>query len=164
MIKELKILKYILLLSVMLSAMACESVDSQRIPALNVNIDLSNAGLWNTYGVSGYGMCRIFDREQRIPDNFAYTERTFTGYGGVMLVYGINGPVAYDRACPVEVSRKAVLYFDSSTLEAYCKQCGSRFNVCEADGVPVKGQALENRYGLQRLSVVPAGGGYLITR
>ena len=58
--------------------------DSQRIPALNVNIDLSNAGLWNTYGVSGYGMCRIFDREQRIPDNFAYTERTFTGYGGVM--------------------------------------------------------------------------------
>ena len=113
----MKILKYILLLSVMLSAMACESVDSQRIPALNVNIDLSNAGLWNTYGVSGYGMCRIFDREQRIPDNFAYTERTFTGYGGVMLVYGINGPVAYDRACPVEVSRKAVLYFDSSTLE-----------------------------------------------
>ena len=109
----MKILKYILLLSVMLSAMACESVDSQRIPALNVNIDLSNAGLWNTYGVSGYGMCRIFDREQRIPDNFAYTERTFTGYGGVMLVYGINGPVAYDRACPVEVSRKAVLYFDS---------------------------------------------------
>ena len=160
----MKILKYSLLLSVMLSAMACESVDSQRIPALNVNIDLSNAGLWNTYGVSGYGMCRIFDREQRIPDNFAYTERTFTGYGGVMLVYGINGPVAYDRACPVEVSRKAVLYFDSSTLEAYCKQCGSRFNVCEADGVPVKGQALENRYGLQRLSVVPAGGGYLITR
>ena len=72
----MKILKYILLLSVMLSAMACESVDSQRIPALNVNIDLSNAGLWNTYGVSGYGMCRIFDREQRIPDNFAYTERT----------------------------------------------------------------------------------------
>ena len=51
----MKILKYILLLSVMLSAMACESVDSQRIPALNVNIDLSNAGLWNTYGVSGYG-------------------------------------------------------------------------------------------------------------
>ena len=85
----MKILKYILLLSVMLSAMACESVDSQRIPALNVNIDLSNAGLWNTYGVSGYGMCRIFDREQRIPDNFAYTERTYTGYGGVMLVYGI---------------------------------------------------------------------------
>lgn len=63
----MKILKYILLLSVMLSAMACESVDSQRIPALNVNIDLSNAGLWNTYGVSGYGMCRIFDRELGFP-------------------------------------------------------------------------------------------------
>ena len=52
----MKILKYILMLSVMLSAMACGSVDSQRIPALNVNIDLSNAGLWNTYGVSGCGV------------------------------------------------------------------------------------------------------------
>ena len=63
----MKILKYILLLSVMLSAMACESVDSQRIPALNVNIDLSNAGLWNTYGVSGYGMCRILTGSRGFP-------------------------------------------------------------------------------------------------
>ena len=164
MLKIRNILKYTLLLTVMSAVSSCESVDSQRIPALNVNIDLSNAGLWTTYGVSGYGMCRMFDREQHIPENFTYTERTYTGYGGVMLVYGINGPVAYDRACPVEVSRKAVLYFDSSTLEAFCKQCGSRFNVCEADGVPIKGKALEEHYGLQRLSVVPAGGGYLITR
>lgn len=147
-----------------MAAVACESVDSQRIPALAVNIDLSNAGLWTTYGVSGYGMCRMFSREDHIPNDFAYTERTYTGYGGVMLVYGINGPVAYDRACPVEVKKSAVLYFDSSTLEAYCKTCGSRFSVCEADGVPVKGPALENRYGLQRLSVVPVGGGYVITR
>ena len=164
MLKIRNILKYTLLLTVMSAVSSCESVDSQRIPALNVNIDLSNAGLWTIYGVSGYGMCRMFDRELHIPENFAYTERTYTGYGGVMLVYGINGPVAYDRACPVEVSRKAVLYFDSSTLEAFCKQCGSRFNVCEADGVPIKGKALEEHYGLQRLSVVPAGGGYLITR
>ena len=145
----MKILKYILLLSVMLSAMACESVDSQRIPALNVNIDLSNAGLWNTYGVSGYGMCRIFDREQRIPENFAYTERTFTGYGGVMLVYGINGPVVSLEGDP-GFQMNEMVYVGKENL------------VGEVIGLT--SQALENRYGLQRLSVVPAGGGYLITR
>ncbi len=159
--RVLKLLSLCLLLAV---ATACESVDSQRIPALNVNIDLSNAGLWQVYGVSGYGQCRIFDRNQRIPADFTFTDRTYTGFGGVLLVYGINGPVAYDRACPVEVDKNVPLYFDSETLEAFCAKCGSRFNVCEADGVPIKGSALENRYGLQRLSVVPAIGGYVITR
>ncbi len=154
-----------LLFGLLLTAMAaCESVDSQRIPALNVSVDLSNAGLWQVYGVSGYGQCRIFDRSKHLPADFTFTERTYTGYGGVMLVYGINGPVAYDRACPVEVDKNVTLYFDSETLDAYCPKCGSRFNVCEADGVPTQGTALENRYGLQRLSVVPANGGYIITR
>lgn len=161
---KLRILRYAIVAAAGLAMGACETVDSQRIPALAVNIDLSNAGLWNTYGVSGYGECRIFDRNKHLPSNFTFTERTYTGYGGVMLVYGINGPVAYDRACPVEVSKKAVLTFDSSTLEAVCNTCGSRFNVCEADGVPVSGEALENRYGLQRLTVVQSGGGYIITR
>lgn len=147
-----------------LAMAACESVDSQRIPALAVNIDLSNPGLWNSYGVSGLGMCTMFSREQHIPNNFAYTERTYTGFGGVMLVYGINGPVAYDRACPVEVKKSVVVYFDPSTLEAYCKSCGSRFNVCEADGLPVKGPAFEKHYGMQRLTTVALNGGYIITR
>ncbi len=154
-----------LLYGLLLTALAaCESVDSQRIPALSVNIDLSNAGLWQVYGVSGYGQCRIFDRNKHLPADFTFTERTYTGFGGVLLVYGINGPVAYDRACPVEVDKNVPLYFDSETLEAFCSKCGSRFNVCEADGVPIQGTALENRYGLQRLSVVPANGGYIITR
>jgi len=143
---------------------SCETVDNQRIPSLNVFLDLSNPGLWNTYGVSGYGRCRMFNREKRIPDNFPYIERSATGFGGVMLVYGINGPAAFDRACPVEVDRNVVLLFDSDNLEAYCPKCGSRFNVCEAAGVPIQGEALTGRYGLQQFKVVAAGGGYIITR
>lgn len=81
-----------------------------------------------------------------------------------MLVYGINGPTAYDRCCPVEVDKDIVLSFDSKTFEAYCPTCGSRFNVCEADGVPLSGPALSNHYGLQRFVVVASNGGYIITR
>ena len=51
-----------------------------RIPSVNVFLDLGNAGLWNTYGVHGYGECRMFNRENRIPDNFPYIERSATGY------------------------------------------------------------------------------------
>lgn len=162
--RRLRLLLSSLTVAAMLAMPACETVDSERIPSYSVYIDLSNQGLWTTYGVSGYGTCRMFNREKRIPSNFAFTERTYTGYGGVMLVYSINGPVAYDRACPVEVSKNVCVNFDETTLEAYCPTCGSRFNVCEADGVPVSGQALTDKYGLQRLSVVPTGYGYVITR
>lgn len=158
-------LKKLLLAAVCLAGLsACETVDSMRIPSVNVFLDLGNAGLWNTYGVHGYGNCRFFNREKRIPANFPYVERSATGFGGIMLVYGINGPTAYDRACPVEIDKNTVLSFDYDSMEAYCPKCGSRFNVCEADGVPIAGAALENRYGLQRFSVVPSNGGYIIIR
>ena len=80
------------------------------------------------------------------------------------LVYGINGPIAYDRACPVEVDRDVVLYFDSDNFEAYCPKCGSRFNVCDAGGVPVSGEAVDRKYGLQQFRVIATNGGYVITR
>ena len=111
----------------------CDSVDDMRIPSVNVFLDLGNAGLWNTYGVHGYGECRMFNRENRIPDNFPYIERSATGYGGIMLVYGINEP-------------------------------GSRFNVCDAGGVPVSGEAVDRKYGLQQFRVIATNGGYVITR
>lgn len=160
----MKGLKWLFCSVAIVATAACSSVDSYRIPAHSVFIDLSNAGLWNTYGVPGYGECRMFSKDKRIPATFPYTERTSTGFGGIMLVYGINGPTAYDRCCPVEVDKDIVLSFDSETFEAYCPTCGSRFNVCEADGVPLSGPALSNHYGLQRFVVVASNGGYIITR
>lgn len=148
-----------------LASPSCETVETNRVPAFNVYLDLTTQGIWDVFGVHGYGDYRYFSRESRIPANFAYTERSATGYGGVLLIYGINGPMAYDRACPVEVDKNAVLRIDSDNLEAYCPTCGSRYNVLEADGAPVAGTALERRYGLQRLSVSASSmGGYLVTR
>lgn len=143
---------------------ACETVDNDRIPAMPVNIDLGNPGLWNTYGVSGYGQYRYFNREKHVPANFNYTASTYTGYGGVLLLDGINGPMAYDAACPYEVSKDAVVSIDSDNLEAVCSKCGSRFNVFDAAGAPVSGPALERRYGMLQLRVIASGMGYIVTR
>lgn len=152
------------LLAGLVGLASCERVETTRIPAFNVYIDLGNSGMWNTYGVHGYGDHTYFDKGKRIPLDFPFTERTYTGFGGILLTYGINGPLAYDRACPYEAERDVVLSFDSERLEAYCPKCGSRFSVCEADGAPLSGPAFDRHYGLQRLSVVPSNGGYIITR
>ena len=78
----MKGLKWLFCSVAIVATAACSSVDSYRIPAHSVFIDLSNAGLWNTYGVAGYGECRMFSKDKRIPANFPYTERTSTGFGG----------------------------------------------------------------------------------
>lgn len=45
----------------------CNHVDDDRIPALPVSINLQGAGVWNTYGVAGFGLHREFIRSEKIP-------------------------------------------------------------------------------------------------
>ena len=142
---------------------ACEKVNDDRIPPVPAYLALNNAGLWNTYGVAGYGQFRYFNKNKRIPSNYSYKETDYTGFGGILLIEGIDGPLAYDRACPVEATTDAVLTIDSDNYEAVCSKCGSRFNVCEAAGAPISGKAHELKYGLRRFSVIAASGGYIIT-
>ena len=82
---------------------SCNSINDDVIPSIPVYLNLTSASLWNTYGVAGYGDYRIFVKELRQPSNFAYTEQTSTGFGGVLLVNGTNPfsleagvPMAYD--------------------------------------------------------------------
>ena len=76
---------------VMPTLTSCQSVDDERIPAVPVAIRLGDAGRWNTYGVSGFGLCRYFIRQTGEPANFPYTEQTYTGFGGVLLIGGTPG-------------------------------------------------------------------------
>ena len=111
-----KVVAYLFCIVVSLVAMAfggCNAIDNTRIPALAVNIRLTKIGLWNTYGVAGFGQYRYFIKENREPSNFPYTETTYTGYGGVLLIGGMdpftsetNVPLAYDMSCPVECKRE----------------------------------------------------------
>jgi len=155
-------------------AAGCGSeLDDTRIPAFSVQINLTDPGRWNVYGVSAYGQANYFVRQSRIPANFPYTETTYTGFGGVLIIMGMNpflagemAPLAYDMACPVECDANIRVAIDPDTFEAVCPVCDSHYDVTMGAGAPIAGPALTGsvKYGLQRYSVIPGGGGYMITR
>ncbi|MCM1489513.1 MAG: hypothetical protein NC095_01610 [Muribaculum sp.] len=162
-------------LMVMLSAVvSCNQIDDDRIPSLPVYINLSGAGLWNTYGVAGVGLSRNFinDGKTQSPAGFPYTANSYTGFGGVLLIGGVdpfttepNVPLAYDLACPVERDAKVRVAVNADNLEAVCPKCGSRYDVVMAGGSPVGGPALtgDTKYGLRRYVCSPErNGGYII--
>ncbi len=146
---------------------SCESVEDERIPPVAVNIEFANVGMWNTYGVAGALDSRTFIKEERIPSDFPYTELTYTGFGGVLLVSNImNIPLAYDLACPVEVKNNIRIYIDTVKSQAVCPKCGSRFDVFDNPGYPISGPAAEKKLGMQQYNVYgPTDlGGYTIRR
>lgn len=149
---------------------SCHSVNDDRIPPVPVYINLGTTGMWNTYGVTGFGLYRCFIRELQEPSNFSYTQTTYTGYGGVLLIGAMDPftaetqvPMAYDLACPVECKPEIRVFIDEQSLEAICPQCESHYDVCMAGGSPLSGPALSLRYGLRRLNCYPTEmGGYVI--
>jgi len=135
--KQNKILQTIAALALLVTASACEHIDNKTLPNYTVRIDLSGYALWNTYGVSGMGDYRIFNREKGIPSNFPYNVNTYTGFGGVLVMMGIDGPMAYDLACPVEVSPDVTLSISADNFDAVCPRCNSHFDpLMNAGGHP----------------------------
>lgn len=165
---------FLSLMALLSAVTACNQVDDDRIPSLPVYIDLSGSGMWNTYGVSGIGISRNFINYQGVlsPAGFSFTANTYVGFGGVLLVGGVdpytsepNVPLAYDLSCPVERSQTVRVAIDSDNLDAVCPVCGSHYDVIMAGGSPVSGPALTGKYkyGLRRYVCAPAqGGGYII--
>ena len=153
------------LLSGMLLALcsSCDHIDNKTIPNFTVHIDLGSHVLWNTYGVNGMGDYRIFDRANNLPSNFPYTVNTYTGYGGVLLMMGLDGPMAYDLSCPVEATPNTKLSVNTDNFEAVCARCGSHYNPLTGDGGPLSGVAINNKVGMRKYKVYPSAGGYIIT-
>lgn len=157
------------------SAVSCNSVNDDRIPAVAVNIVLADVGTWNTYGVSGYGSSRrfILSADRREPSGFPYTQMSATGFGGVLLISGMDPyttttdyPLAYDLACPVEMKADVRIYVEGELYEAVCPECGSHYDVTMGGGAPLSGPAAsgDHKYGLRRYRCLPSGnGGYVIT-
>ena len=163
------------LLPAALAFAGCNTIDSDRIPAYPVNINLTPHATWQTYGVVGFGDTRRFVRELKEPANFAWLANTRTGYGGILLVCGIdpftteaNVPMAFDLSCPVERSstiRVAMVSAEPLPV-AECPVCHSRYDVIEAGGRPISGPAKDKNYGLRIYQCIPPAsniGGYLIT-
>ncbi|MBO4965455.1 MAG: hypothetical protein J6C81_04225 [Muribaculaceae bacterium] len=167
------IIAAISLAAVSASLISCDDVVEDRIPAYPVNINLADMGMWNSYGVSGFGVYRYFIKNQQ-PAGFPYTEATYTGFGGVLLIGGMDPymgntsvTLAYDLACPVEVDPNVRVRIDNENFNAVCPKCGSVYDVTMAGGAPVSGPAAapSARYRLQNYQVLGTTyGGYVIIR
>lgn len=165
---------FILLLTLLFSS-GCNTVDDERIPNLAVNINVGDAGLWNTYGVAGFGSNRnfILNTNTRIPSGFPYNAQSATGYGGILLINGMDPftndtdvPLAYDLSCPVECKPDIRVQIEGDLYEAVCPVCHSRYDVTMTGGTPLSGPAAtgKHKYGLRRYRCLPTSlGGYIIT-
>lgn len=165
------------LLCILVSAgiCSCNSVDDTAIPSMPVGINLGDPGMWNTYGVSGFGEFRYFIRFENTlePAGFPFTSTTYTGYGGILLISGMDPftnetgvPLSYDLSCPVERSRTIRVAIDPESLEAVCPVCHSHYDVTMRGGSPLSGPAAtgHRKYGLRRYQCLPTTtGGYVIT-
>lgn len=161
------------MLCVLLSG--CHEVDDDRIPQMPVNINLGDQGVWNAFGVSGFGISRNFisNITPTQPQGFHYTADSRTGFGGVLLIGGMDpysaqtsAVLAYDLSCPVERQPDVRVYVDQETYVAVCPACGSRYDVAMAGGAPLSGPAAAKKrnYGLKRYQCLGTQyGGYLIT-
>lgn len=160
---KLRSILYIIGVSVlMLGVQSCTKINDNQIPSYPVNLNLSTAGYWQTYGVTSPGTYRVFNKSERIPTNYPYNANIYTGFGGVLLVCDIytSEPMAYDMSCPVERRADVRVSIDESSYEAVCAKCGSHFDVMTGWGTPVSGKALTEKVGMTRYSVVKTGSGY----
>ena len=153
----------LMMAAIVLLCCACNHIDNKAVPSFTVRIDLGSFALWNTYGVNGVGEYRIFNRDKNLPSNFPYNVNTYTGYGGVLLMMGIEGPLAYDLSCPVEISQNITLSIDANNFEAICPSCKSHFNPLTGAGGPVSGVAVNSKLGMRMYRVTPSNGGYFIS-
>ena len=168
-----KLYNILITLAILFVCQGCDSLDNDRIPNMPVNISLSDIGMWNAYGVSGFGSYRIFTISPRQPSNFPYTGKNYTGFGGVLLIEGLDPfagstsvPMAYDIACPVERKAEIKIHIEPDTYKAVCNQCGSVFDVTMQRGAPVDGPAASGEYkcGLKIYNCIStASGGYVIS-
>lgn len=173
---KLNLLKFAALLTLSIGLASCHTVDDQRLPNMPVNISIADAGMWNTFGVSGFGSNRNFillTTGEHIPASFPFNSRSATGFGGVLLIEGLDPftlmggtPLAYDLACPVERQADIRVFVEPETYYAVCPVCGSVYDVTLGMGAPVAGPAATGKYkyGLKNYSCLPSGsGGYYIT-
>ena len=117
---------------------------------------------WLPYQVESVSQTNFYIREKGLPSNFPYDLNTYTGFGGVLLMMGIEGPMANDLSCPVEATQNIVLSIDADNFEAICSSCGSRYNPLTGAGGPVSGVAIKNKVGMWQYRANPSNGSHMI--
>lgn len=174
-IVERSISVVVLALVVILLSISCDRIDDERIPNYPVYIPLSDSGSWNVYGVSGFGSHKrfILSPALRMPSGFPYTQQSATGFGGVLLIGGMDPfsgtteiPLAYDLSCPVEAKSDVRVEVEGESYHAVCPVCGSVYDVTMGAGAPISGPSTDHtrKYGLRRYKCnATLNGGFIIT-
>ncbi len=151
----------------LVASAGCSRIDDTRLPAVSVNITFTSQGLWERYGVNGALEYRSFirTRTMKYPADFPFTDATYTGFGGILLVSNLYGmPMAYDLACPYEASPEIRVHVDADALDAVCDHCHSTYDIFGGEGRPTSGPAADRGYGLTRYRVLDGAPGTLTYR
>ncbi|MEG2163679.1 MAG: hypothetical protein RRY55_04230 [Bacteroidales bacterium] len=149
---------------ILISTVSCSKVNEDRIPLATVRIEISKAqqakrDWWVTAPAEHVEFIK-----PSYPIGFSYTISSYTGYGGVMLVYGYDDVrYAFDLTCPVEREASVKIYIDAN-YDACCRRCGSTFDVFWGSGAPKTGEAADRQYALRKyyVSYVAGNGSYMI--
>ena len=95
----------------------------------------------------------ILFKMANIPYGFPYTISATTGYGGVLQVCGFDNELfAFDLSCPFEHNPNIRIAIDES-LNAYCRECGSVYDVFYGSGMPIEGPSAIKGYSLRKYNI-----------
>jgi hypothetical protein len=129
---------------------SCKEEIYSTIPSAPVNLTLDLKFLDNSLNAVFAYEVFAFDKPRVATDRL--------GFGGILVINGVGSnpdPVnlyAYDLACPVEVSRNA-LVVPNDEGKATCPKCGAVYNIAYGYGTPESGTKLF----LRSYRVVPSG-------
>lgn len=126
---------YVLIMTTVLLASCKETENDTSIPNCDVYIKTDYAEYTKLSVVNNH-VTYVRSANASMPSNFRL------GYGGIVIYRTLEGKaVAFDLACPVEVSREVLVNVES--IYATCPICGSKFDLSYGIGAPCEGPAKE---------------------
>lgn len=160
----MKKLAIILFIALMICT-GCSYVDENRVPLTSVRIEVTMAQQQKREYWANVPATFVTFLKPNIPYGFPYTISATTGYGGVLQVCGFDNELfAFDLSCPFEHNPNVRIAIDENTLNAYCKECGSTYDVFYGSGAPIDGPSAVNKYALRKYNItyIPATGSFMI--
>ena len=157
--------KLIVLLFITISCLGCSDIDNQRVPLTSVRIEVTLAQQQNRSYWANVPATFVTFLRPNIPYGFPYTVSSTTGYGGVLQVCGFdNQPFAFDLSCPFEHNPNIRIEISENDLNAFCRECGSTYDVFYGSGAPISGPSAVNGYSLRKYNItyIYATGSYMI--
>ena len=145
--------------------MGCSDVDDERIPVTSVRIEVTLAQQQNTEYWANAPATYVTFLKPNIPYGFPYTISSTTGYGGVLQACGYNNELfAFDLSCPFEHNPNIRIEISKIDLNAYCRECGSTYDVFYGSGAPISGPSASNGYALKKYNItyITSTGAYMI--